>query len=46
LAYVHNEYLQIAAELGLVGLVLLALLLVAIACLLWRARHRPPGRHP
>ncbi len=37
-AYVHNEYLQVAAELGLVGLVLLALLLVAIACLLWRAR--------
>ena len=37
-AYVHNEYLQVAAELGLVGLVLLAVLLVAIACLLWRAR--------
>src|SRR6266516_3387337 len=44
-AYVHNEYLQVAAELGLVGLVLLAVLLVAIACLLWRARHRPPGCH-
>ena len=28
----------VAAELGLVGLVLLAVLLVAIACLLWRAR--------
>jgi O-Antigen ligase len=37
-AYVHNEYLQITAELGLVGLVLLAILLVAIACMLWRAR--------
>jgi len=37
-AYVHNEYLQVAAELGLVGLVLLAVLLVAIARLLWRAR--------
>jgi O-antigen ligase len=37
-AYVHNEYLQVAAELGLVGLVLLAVLLVAIACLLWRTR--------
>jgi hypothetical protein len=36
--YVHNEYLQVAAELGLVGLVLLAILLVAIARLLWRAR--------
>jgi O-Antigen ligase len=40
--YVHNEYLQAAAELGLVGLVLLAILLVAIARLLWRAR--PTGR--
>jgi O-Antigen ligase len=37
-AYVHNEYLQLAAELGLVGLVLLAILLAATACLLWRAR--------
>ena len=37
-AYVHDEYLQVAAELGLVGLVLLASLLVAIARLLWRAR--------
>jgi O-antigen ligase len=36
--YVHNEYLQVAAELGLVGLVLLAVLLVAIARRLWRAR--------
>jgi hypothetical protein len=41
-AYVHNEYLQVTAELGLVGLVLLAVLLVAIARLLWRAR--PTGR--
>jgi O-Antigen ligase len=37
-AYVHNEYLQLATELGLVGLVLLAILLVAIARLLWRMR--------
>ena len=37
-AYVHNEYAQVAAELGLVGLVLLVVLLVAIARLLWRAR--------
>ena len=36
--YVHNEYLQVTAELGLVGLGLLAVLLVAITCLLWRAR--------
>jgi O-Antigen ligase len=40
--YVHNEYLQITAELGLVGLVLLAILLVAIACMLWRARPTSP----
>jgi len=37
-AYVHNEYAQVAAELGVVGLVLLAVLLVAIARQLWRAR--------
>jgi O-antigen ligase len=41
--YVHNEYLQVAAELGLVGLALLAILLAAMARLLWGAR--PPG-HP
>jgi O-antigen ligase len=37
-AYVHNEYIQLAAELGVVGVVLLAALVVAIAGLLWRAR--------
>jgi hypothetical protein len=37
-AYAHNEYLQLAAELGLVGLALLAILLAATAWLLWRAR--------
>jgi O-Antigen ligase len=42
-SYVHNEYLQAAAELGLVGLVLLAVLLVAIGRLLWRTRAT--GRH-
>ena len=42
-AYVHNEYLQVTAELGLVGLVLLAVLLVAIARLLWRARATGPA---
>jgi O-antigen ligase len=36
--YAHNEYLQVAAEIGLVGLVLLAVLLVALASLLWGAR--------
>jgi O-antigen ligase len=35
--YAHNEYAQVAAELGLVGLVLLAVLLVALGRLLWRA---------
>jgi hypothetical protein len=35
--YVHNEYLQLAAELGLVGLALLAIMLAAMALLLWRA---------
>jgi O-Antigen ligase len=37
-AYAHNEYVQVAAELGLVGLGLLAVLLAALARLLWRAR--------
>jgi hypothetical protein len=41
--YVHNEYLQVAAEFGLVGLVLLAVLLVAITRLLWRARPTSPA---
>jgi O-antigen ligase len=36
--YAHNEYAQVAAELGLVGLGLLAVLLVALGRLLWRAR--------
>jgi hypothetical protein len=42
-AYVHNEYLQVAAELGLVGLALLVILLVAIMRMLWRARPTGPG---
>jgi O-antigen ligase len=41
-AYVHNEYLQVAAQLGLVGLGLLVVLLVAITRTLWRAR--PTGQ--
>jgi O-antigen ligase len=41
--YAHNEYAQVAAELGLVGLVLLAVLLVALARLLWRARPTGPA---
>jgi len=42
--YAHNEYIQSAAEIGLVGLVLLAGLLVALARLLWGARATSP--HP
>jgi hypothetical protein len=42
-AYAHNEYAQIAAELGLVGLVLLGVLLVATARALWRARAAGPA---
>jgi O-antigen ligase len=40
--YAHNEYAQVAAEFGLVGLALLAILLVAFARLLWRARATGP----
>ena len=40
--YAHNEYIQVAAELGLVGLVLLAVLLVALGQLLWRTRATGP----
>jgi hypothetical protein len=36
--YAHNEYAQVAAELGLVGLGLLAVLLVALGRLLWSTR--------
>jgi hypothetical protein len=42
-SYVHNEYLQVAADLGLVGVALLAVLLVALARLLWRARATAAG---
>jgi O-antigen ligase len=42
-AYAHNEYAQTGAELGLVGLALLAILLVAVARLLWSARATGPS---
>ena len=42
-AYAHNEYVQVAADLGLVGLVLLAVLWVALARLLWSARATGPA---
>jgi hypothetical protein len=38
LRYTHNEYVQVAAELGLLGLTLLVVLLLAIARSLWTAR--------
>jgi O-antigen ligase len=41
--YVHNEYLKVAVELGLVGLALLVMLLVGIMRMLWRARPTGPG---
>jgi O-antigen ligase len=37
--YVHNEYLQVLVELGLIGLVLLLCLLVAVAITVWRGRR-------
>ena len=40
--YAHNEYVQVAADLGLVGVVLLAVLLVALGRLLWRAGATGP----
>jgi hypothetical protein len=42
-AYAHNEYAQVAAELGLVGLALLTLLLAGLARLLWRSRPAGAG---
>ena len=44
--YAHNEYIQVAAELGLVGLSLLAILLVALGRLLWSARATSPMPRP
>jgi O-Antigen ligase len=40
--YVHDEYLQIALELGIIGAALLAALLVGVGRLLWKNR---PGAH-
>jgi hypothetical protein len=38
LRYAHNEYAQLAAELGLVGVVLLAAVMVGLVWCLWQAR--------
>ena len=39
----HSEYLQLFAELGLVGVVLYALFWLQVLWLLWRARHKRRG---
>jgi len=41
--YVHNEYLQVLAELGLVGLALLVVLLASLAWTIWRGRPHAPS---
>jgi O-antigen ligase len=41
--YVHNEYLQVLAELGFVGLALLVVLLASLAWTVWRGRPHAPS---
>jgi O-Antigen ligase len=41
--YVHNEYLQVLAELGFVGLALLVVLLASLAWTIWRGRLHAPS---
>ena len=41
--YVHNEYLQVLAELGFVGLALLVVLLTSLAWTIWRGRPHAPS---
>jgi O-antigen ligase len=41
--YVHNEYLQVLAELGFVGLALLAVVLASLARAVWRGRLHAPS---
>jgi O-antigen ligase len=41
--YVHNEYLQVLAELGFVGLALLVVLLASLAWTIWRGRPHAPS---
>ena len=42
--YVHNEYVQLTAELGLVGAALLAAAVVTLAWALWKRRDAGPSR--
>jgi hypothetical protein len=47
--YVHDEYLQVLSDLGVVGALLLLVVLATLARLVWRNRPRPtpaPGPHP
>jgi O-antigen ligase len=41
--YAHNEYLQVLAELGFVGLALLVVLLASLAWTIWRGRLHAPS---
>jgi O-antigen ligase len=41
--YVHNEYLQVLAELGFIGLALLVVLLASLAWTVWRGRPHAPS---
>jgi O-antigen ligase len=41
--YVHNEYLQVLAELGFVGLALLVVLLASLAWTVWQGRPQAPS---
>jgi O-antigen ligase len=41
--YAHNEYLQVLAELGFVGLALLVVLLASLAWTVWRGRPHAPS---
>jgi O-antigen ligase len=41
--YAHNEYLQVLAELGFIGLALLIVLLASLAWAVWRGRPHSPS---
>jgi O-Antigen ligase len=41
--YAHNEYLQVLAELGFIGLALLVVLLAGLAWTVWRGRPHAPS---
>jgi hypothetical protein len=41
--YVHNEYLQVLAEMGFIGLALLVVLLTSLAWTIWQGRPHGPS---